>query len=56
MGKSESSQNSMSSRVENQLRMIELRARSEVQKERVAKVYCGVNERRSNSSSSSNVM
>jgi len=48
MGESRSFRNSTSSRVENQLKTIKLRARK-IEKERVAIVYLGMNERCSNS-------
>ena len=54
MGEMRSSRNSTSSRVENQLRTIKLRARK-VEKERVAIVYLGMNERCSYSFSCSKI-
>jgi len=54
MGESRSFRNNTSSRIKNQLKIFELRARK-IQKERVAIVYLGMNERGSNSLSSSEV-
>ena len=54
MGKPWSIRNSTSSRVENQLKTIELRARK-IEKERVAVVYLGTNERCSESFSCSGI-
>jgi len=54
MGESRIFKNSTSSRVENQLKTIKLRARK-VQKERVAIVYLGMNERCSDSFSCSRI-
>ena len=48
MGESRNFRNSTRSRVENQLKTIELRARK-IEKERVAIVYLGMNERCSDS-------
>jgi len=48
MGESRSFRNSTSSRVENQLKTIKFRAR-QIEKERVAVVYLGMNERCSDS-------
>jgi len=54
MGESRSFRNNTSSRIKNQLKTIELRVRK-IQKERVAIDYLGMNERGSNSLSSSRV-
>jgi len=54
MGESRSFRNSMSSRVENQLKTIKLRTRK-IEKERVAIVYLGMKERCSASFSCSRI-
>ena len=54
MGESRSFRNSASSRVENQLKTIKLRSRK-IEKERVAIVYLGMNERCSDSFSCSRI-
>jgi len=54
MGESRSSINTTSGRVENQLKTIKLRARK-VEKERIAMVYLGMNERCSYSFSCSKI-